>query len=87
MYCYQFKESKARVELGTGKIKCLGYANNVKGYHLWVPLPTRLLLSRNEMMLQPESLKEQENLVCMVEQISVRFKESSGVHTRDLIPS
>jgi len=39
------------------------------------------------MMLQPEGVKEQENLVCMVEQISVRFKESSGVRTRDLIPS
>jgi len=39
------------------------------------------------MMLQPEGVKEQENLVCRVEQISVRFKESSGVRTIDLIPS
>ena len=62
-----------------GESKCWGYANNVKGYHLWVPLPTRLLLSKKEMILQPEGVKEQENLVCMVEQISVRFKEGAHV--------
>jgi len=84
MCCYQFKKSKARVELETEKIKCLGYANNVKGYHLWVPLPTRLLLSKNEMMLQPEGVKEQENLVCMVEQILVRFKEGAQVFVEEI---
>jgi len=78
------RNPKHEYSLKLGKIKCLGYANNVKGYHLWVPLPTRLLLSRNEMMLQPEGVKEQENLVCMVEQISVRFKEGAHVFVPEI---
>jgi len=43
-----------------------------------------ILLSKNEMMLQPEGVKEQENLVCMVEQISVRFKEGVQVFVLEI---
>lgn len=62
-----FKEFKARVNLeNSERIICLGYDDNVKGYHLWSSTPQKVIVCRDVMMLHPEDIKEQENLVCML---------------------
>lgn len=44
---YVMYNSQERTTLDPKFRKCifLGYADNVKGYHLWVPIATRLLLA------------------------------------------